>query len=735
MAFKKNPMKYVFVKRLIFCMLIISHMMIAMAQQTDSLKINELKKVVVVSYISMNGIGHLNEVQRPIIYAGKKTEVIIVDSVDANKAINNTRQILGRVPGLNIVESETGGFVANGIGVRGLNPVQSLEMNMRQNGYNVAADVYGYNETYYLPPMEAVERIELIKGASSLQFGAQMGGVVNYVLKEGNPNKRFSYSTMQTVGSDGLFNSYHSVGGTIKKLNYFGFINYRNLDGWRPNSAQKQLTGFGKVSYVVNNKLTLGLEYSLLRNKIKMPGGLTDDQFDQDSRASFRSRNWVKSPWNVVTATADYNLNENTSFQIKSTFLSGERSLVWFAKLPTEMDQIDPSTGQYSNREVDRETMKSSATELRFMHQSNWGKIRNTLAAGVRFSASRFEREEEAPGSNKSDFDLSPSGEFEEKFLFTTINFAPFLENCIHLNDRFSITPGIRFETLESEAEAEIEVGGVEKETEEEKSRSFLLMGLGLQHKVGKASNIYANITQAYRPIDYAQLVPLASASKVDPDMKDPKGVNTDLGIRGTVKSFFNYDIGLFLLSYNNRIGTVLKHDEATGMPYTWRTNIARSVHKGIESYLELNITRSLGISKQLGNLSLFNSFAYTDARYTQGEFKGNKVEYAPEIINRVGVSYSKKWFSASLQFSQQTDSYADAANTIRSANPIVGRIPGYSLADFSTTFRWKKIKLKAGVNNISDKKYFTQRTDEYPGPGIISSTGRSFYGGVGIDL
>ncbi|HEX8279330.1 MAG TPA: TonB-dependent receptor, partial [Segetibacter sp.] len=520
---------------IIFCLLLICTVA-ATAQQKDTLKITELDKVVVVSYVSMNGIGHLNEVQRPVIYAGKKTEVVIVDSVDANKAINNTRQILGRVPGLNIVESETGGFVANGIGVRGLNPVQSLEMNVRQNDYNVAADIYGYNETYYLPPMEAVERIELIKGASSLQFGAQMGGMVNYVLKEGKAGKPFTYSTMQTGGSNGLFNSYHSVGGTIKKLNYFGFINYRTLDGWRPNSSQKQLTGFGKISYNFNKKIKLGIEYSLLRNRIKMPGGLTDEQFEQNGRASYRSRNWVKSPWNIVTATADFNMSKNTSFHIKSTYLSGERSLVWFPKLPAEVDQVDPVTGQFSNREVDQEIMKSSATELRFMHESNWGNIKNTIAAGVRFSVAEFERSEEAPGSNKSDFDLSALGEFEEKFEFKTVNFAPFIENCIHLNDRFSITPGIRFESLESEVEAEYEVGGIEKETEEEKSRSFLLMGIGAQHKLGNSSNIYANISQAYRPIDYAQLIPLASSSQVDPNMKDPKGFNTDVGIRGAVK-------------------------------------------------------------------------------------------------------------------------------------------------------------------------------------------------------
>ena len=76
--------------------------------------------------------------------------MILVDSLDANKAINNTRQIWGRILGLNIVETETGGFTANGIATPGLNPSQSIEMNTRQNGYNISGDIFGYNEAYWL---------------------------------------------------------------------------------------------------------------------------------------------------------------------------------------------------------------------------------------------------------------------------------------------------------------------------------------------------------------------------------------------------------------------------------------------------------------------------------------------------------------------------------------------------------------------------------------------------------
>ena len=117
----------------------------------------------------MNGVGRMNDYADQMIYAGKKTEVLQVDSLDANKAINNTRQIIGRIPGLNIIETESGGFTANGIAFRGLNPYQSIETNTRQNGYNVSADIFGYNEAYYLPPMEAVKTIQFVRGASCLQ--------------------------------------------------------------------------------------------------------------------------------------------------------------------------------------------------------------------------------------------------------------------------------------------------------------------------------------------------------------------------------------------------------------------------------------------------------------------------------------------------------------------------------------------------------------------------------------
>ncbi|MBC7588848.1 MAG: TonB-dependent receptor plug domain-containing protein, partial [Chitinophagaceae bacterium] len=324
----------------------------ANAQKADSSRI--LEGVTVTGYKTVNGVGHLPDVKNGIIYAGKKNEIILVDSLDANKAINNTRQILGRIPGLNIVETESSGFTANGIATRGLNPTQSIEMNTRQNGYNISADVYGYNEAYYIPPMEAVSRIEMVRGASSLQFGAQFGGLVNYVIKDAPTNKPFELTTAQTMGSFGMYNAFTSIGGTNKKISYYGFLQYRNMDGYRPNSQQWQLSGYGKIAYKPSEKLTIGVEYSLLRNQIKMPGGLTDSMFNVNPRGSTRTRNWLKSPWNIVAISADWIPSENTTISFKTSYLFSSRALVWRNEDggPEAADEIDPATNAFVPREV-----------------------------------------------------------------------------------------------------------------------------------------------------------------------------------------------------------------------------------------------------------------------------------------------------------------------------------------------------------------------------------------------
>ncbi len=672
------------------------------------------------------------EVRDGIIYAGKKNEVILVDSLDANKAINNTRQILGRIPGLNIVETETGGFTANGIATRGLNPIQSIEMNTRQNGYNISADVYGYNEAYYIPPMEAVQRIEMVRGAASLQFGAQFGGLVNYVIDDAPANKPFEFKTSQTVGSFGLFNSFNSIGGNYKKLSYYAFVQYRNMEGYRPNSQQWQLSGLGKIQYNASKKLNVGVEYSLLRNQLKMPGGLTDSLFNISSKISTRARNWLKSPWNIIAAHVDYTPSENSTLSLKTTYLFGNRSLVWRNEDggPEALDEIDPATNAFVPREVGKEAMNNITTELRFSQNYKLGNQKSTIAGGLRYAYAWFKRLGGGEGTTGSDFDLSITGDWGYDLDYTTTNVAPFVENIFRIGNKFSVIPGFRFEYLHSTAKGYKTTDNVKLNAKENRNRTYPLFGIGLEYKATPNTNVYGNISQAYRPIDYSQITPFGITSKIDPNLKDAYGFNSDLGYRGTIKNYLNFDIGGFYMAYNNRIGLVVLTDQSTGNQYSYRTNIANSVHQGIESYIEFNLLKYLNQKSKYG-LSIFNSFAYIDAKYTSGEFKGKRVEAAAETINRVGLIFNSKQFSTTFQINRVGDAFGDASNVRTSDDPVAGYIPAYTVLDLSATYKIKNYAIKFGSNNLTDKSYFTRRTDEYPGPGIIPSIGRSVYIGL----
>lgn len=710
--------------------------------QPATIQNQQLGEVEVVGLKSKNGLGNLDEVKGTVLYAGKKTEVLVLDSLDANTAQNNPRQILGRIPGMNFSETEGSGFPANGVGLRGLNPVQSVEMNVRQNGYNITADLFGYPETYYLPAMEAVERVEVTRGAASLQFGPQFGGVVNYVMRRGPQDKPLELNLRQTVGSYGLFNSFASVGGQVGKLNYYTYGQYRHVDGWRPNSGVRQGTGFGGLSYKASEKLTLNLEYSLLRNRIQMPGGLTDAQFAQDSRQSTRTRNWLESPWNVAAFTAEYRVSPATRLSLKTTGNLSSRSLVWRNEDggPAVPDTIDRATGQYIPREVQREHFRSLTTEVRLLTDYRLLGLDNTLAAGVRHYTGHMHRQGGGPGSTASNFDLNLyGGPYEYDLEFTTQNLAPFAETVLRLNEKLSITPGFRFEFIHSTAQG---YKGVEEDVlpaHESRNRYLPLLGLGAMYRPTATTTVYANWSQAYRPVDYSALTPFGVTSQIDPNLKDSNGYNADLGYRGTLGEWASFDVGGFLLKYNRRIGLVTATN-AAGETYQLRTNVADSEHKGLETYVEVMPLKLLAPQSR-SRISLFNSLAYVDARYVTGEFAGKRVEYAPKVIDRVGLTYGLGGFSITGQYSYTGRSFGDANNSVARADfspedandyALVGEVPAYKVWDLSGGYKWRNLDLKAGVNNLTDARYFTRRTDEYPGPGIIPALGRTFYATLG---
>jgi Fe(3+) dicitrate transport protein len=705
------------------------------AQTIDTTKIIILPLLEFNEQRSIGGIESMPDTKENVIYAAKKLSVIRLDKLNADLSINNTRQVFGKVPGMTIWENDGSGIQA-GIAARGLSPNRSWEFNMRQNGYDISSEAFGYPETYYSPPMEALETIEVIRGAASLQYGPQFGGLVNYKTKKGDPNKVLTFETQQTVGSYGLFNTFNAVGGTYKKMNYYGFLHHRSADGWRSNSQYQTFTGHIAANYQFSKKMNLGIEYSKMDYESQQAGGLSDQQFKDNHRQSSRARNWFGAPFQTAAITFDYQISNNTSLKIKSFGNFASRNSVGYLKAINIKDTINPATDQYAARQIDRDDYENYGTELRMSSKYKLGQKTNVVAYGVRAYKGNTDRNQLGTGSTGSDFDLVLTNPvYGRAMKFRTVNYAAFVEHIFYIGNRLKVVPGARFEMIENSKAGYINTTSSGNIALEKRTRNVILYGAGVEFKVTSQSNIYANYSTAFRPVTYSELTPSATTEIIDPKLKDAEGFNADFGYRGTLRKFINFDLGVFYLNYANRIGTIT----IDGAPY--KTNIGASVSQGVESYIEIDVVKAFTTNEKFGNLNIFASNALIDAKYTKWDnpaiaedplksIKDKKVEYAPAYIHRFGATYIYKKLSATFQYNTTAAVYTDAVNTeLPNAAATVGKLPAYQVMDLSFSLKFlNNYNVKAGVNNLLDEKYATRRAGGYPGPGILPGNGRTIF-------
>jgi Fe(3+) dicitrate transport protein len=710
-----------------------------------------LPSITVVGTDTRTTTYQLPEIVGTHIYAGKKNALVVVNNINGNIATNTMRQILAKVPGIHIWESDGSGLQI-GIATRGLSANRSWDFNVRQNGFDISADPFGYPEAYYNPPMQAVQRLQIVKGAGSLQFGPQIGGMLNYVLKDGSDiNKPFSIESQQTAGSFGLLNTYNAIGGTHKKSNYYAFFDHRAADGYRTNSAYKANTGYGTYNYQVNSKLKMGVELLKYYMLSQQPGGLTDAQLAVDSKQSFRARNWMNIDWTTASSTIDYKLNENNIFNLKIFYLQGDRNSIGFINPINILDTINKTTNDYNHRTIDIDRYRNAGAELRYLTNYYIGNVSNSLTASVRYFNGKTHRLRNGKGSTGFDYNIhNLNTTYPGDLNFTTTNIAASVENVIRLK-KLLIIPGIRWETLTATGSGRIGMNANGTENlmnAENRKRSFILFGLATEYHL-KTGEIYGNITQSYRPIQFADLAVSATTDVVDANLKDSRSYSIDLGYRAKIKNHFNFDVNLYYLNYGNRIGTIVQlRPDLTS--YNLRTNVGTSISKGIEALVEFNFMQAGLLGKKYGEIALFTTYSYNSSLYDdfivitknadntlkETNLKNKKVENAPDHILRGGLTYLYKSFSLTTQLSYVSSTFTDATNIIQpNAAATVGLIPAYTIIDIAASYRYKKYNVKAGLNNLTNAVYFTRRAGGFPGPGLMPSDARNFFISVGVKL
>ncbi|UKM64752.1 TonB-dependent receptor [Flavobacteriaceae bacterium GSB9] len=679
----------------------------------------------------------LKDVEETAIYAGKKTEVVLIDESMANLATNNARQIYSQVAGLNIYQNDDAGLQLN-IGGRGLDPNRTANFNTRQNGYDISADVLGYPESYYTPASEGISEIQVVRGAASLQYGTQFGGLINFKMKQPNPNKPLEVITRNTLGSYGLYTNFTSLSGTKDKFSYYGYFNYKKGDGFRPNSEFESKNVFAHLGYQFNEKTSLTGNFTHLHYLAQQAGGLTDNMFYSNPYQSNRARNWFKVNWLLYNLKFAHEFSENTNFTFNFFGLNASRKALGFRT--NRVNQVDPG----EERDLIVGDFKNFGFETRLLSKYHiFNKNATFLIGGKFYKANNFQKQGPGSDGNGPDFNFN-NGEFpnypsQSQADLPNLNTAVFGENIFYVTDKFSVTPGFRFEYIKTQSdgfykEINTDAAGnvIKNETIEDNrefDRAFVLLGVGLSYKPNTNVEFYGNISQNYRSVTFSDISINNPAFLINPNITDEKGFTADLGMRGNYKKLVSYDLGVFGLFYNERIGFVQKVQSDNSIK-SERGNVGDAVMYGVESLFDFNLKKIFRLNNHV-QLNYFINTSIINSEYTASKegIAGNRVEFVPDLNLKTGFRGGYKNLLGSIQYTYLGKQFTDATNSTQaSLSGVVGEIPAYDILDVSLSYSYKNFKLETGINNLLDNAYFTRRATGYPGPGIIPSAPRNGY-------
>jgi Fe(3+) dicitrate transport protein len=676
-------------------------------------------------------IGYLPPIRGVQIATGTNT-ILEIERQGGAKSTGNPRELFAKVPGLNIWESDGAG-IQMGVGGRGLSPNRSANFNTRQNGYDISADALGYPESYYTPPVEALHSIEIIRGSASLQYGTQFGGLMNFVLRDPPINTALEITTRQTIGNYGYFGSFNRIAGTKGRFEYQAYYQLKTGNGYRPNSDFTQHQVFAQLGYHLNDKHRIRLEYTHMAYLAQQPGGLTDQQFEVDARASYRSRNWFKVDWNVLALHYDWEIKKNKRFNLRAFgMLSDRYSLGYLGKINT----VDP----LGKRDLIAGEFKNTGVEARYLQEYEIGKkVRGGVLIGARTYVGYTQNAQGlASAVSDADFKFQYPGEPAlSDYSFPSQNLAGFIENILFIGERFTVNAGFRYEYIRSEANGYFkkyaialnqDTIGIFKISEQNQvPRTVPLAGIGGSFKTGKRSSLYTNYCMNYRAINFNDIRVANANVLIDTLIKDEYGSTTELGWRGFALPYLYIDVALFHLFYGDKIGLAPEGDKKI------RTNIGDAVNYGIEFFSEFDFIRAFRDSSKIGG-SVFINASYIQATYVRSREKnyvGNQVEYVSPVLMRGGLKIRSKNWQFQTQASYNSAQFSDASNAIEpSGDAVIGEIPAYFVVDLSARYSFKYgLQLELGVNNLLNNQYYTRRATAYPGPGILPSDGITIYG------
>ncbi len=660
----------------------------------------------------------LPEIAGASIFSGKKTTVLDLDKLPRIVG-NNYRQALSQTPGLLLAEEST---PLVSIGYRGLNPHRAQFTQMLRDGIPIHADQFGYPEAYYTPPLDTVDRIEFLHGGASLQYGPQPGGALNFITHRPRTDKEFSLRTQHVVGSDDLYSTFTSADGTVGQLGYYAYFNHRQADGFRSSNSDYDLNnGAIKLLYTLANGGRLIFNADTYEETHGEPGGLSVADFALGSLAATRLYDEMTISRDSVSLTYEMEPDADSFFVANVWWSEYQRFSKrqrggGFGTLPTG--------GNAGTNSIESQVFRTLGADARY--RRNWGfggETPHTFSAGVQVYHSNSPRRDYRGLTPAAEVGVLTNASERE------VLYAPlFAENRFKFG-KFSITPGLRVENAWQDIRETVNrnvnnagvVTGLNPLESIDDHSTVVLGGLGTEFELPASSTIYGNISQSYRPRIFSESVPTGPTTFVNGDLEEGKSLEYEIGVRGRPTEWATFDASVFLLQFEDQIGTV-------AIPGgTSLQNVGDAEHKGIDLSLSLDLLAIARGKKATDSLDWFLNATFLDAEFTRGPQLGKTPQYAPDFILRSGFTFTHgDKGKVSLTGTLLDDHFADDANTAAFA------VPGYFTCDLTGEYKiHKNVRLIAGINNLFNESYYSR----VRGDGIDPGNGRNYYVGTSFEF
>lgn len=717
----------------------------------------EAEHVVVTGTFDINPLEYpaLPEVEGTKINSGKKTSFMKPEAFPS-VANNDYRELTATTPGI-IVSEEPSSPIIN-FGYRGLDSQRSEFMQILKDGISIKNEQFGFPETHYTPILDAVERVEFIRGGAALQYGPQPGGALNFVMKMPRRDAAFHIVEKNLVGSDELYQNYTAVDGTIGQFGYLGYYDHREREGFREANSDYQVdAGSARAVWDATNDSRFVLTFDAYEEEHGEPGGLrrhepgvADPPFsvlyedDRNATSRFFDRFRLSRYYGVLEYQKLF--SERTQLDLKAFGGYLER---WSKRQRGGGLGTLPNGPDAGTNDIQARFDWTEGADARLRHDYDLFGDVSTFAGGLYFYHALQHRDDRrgiTPGAEDGLLRRSNFGE--------TYNGSIFAENRFHFG-RFSLTPGMRLEFFQQDLEQEVNItqpanmpligksdfsvvplfgGGaayVLVEGEDITTPAPVAGGKGADTKIpvvstviGKAPprlEIYANFSQAYRPRTYGELVPTSATGEVNPNLEEGHSLQAELGVRGKPFSFVNFDASGFWYNFEDQIAEIGNT--------TTNAGDARYIGLEIAGEIDLLAVANGGADSPWGKLNLYGNATIIDAKFTRGlppdfDIEGNTPAYAPEYQFKTGAIYRwKDSVKVGMLGTIVANHFSNADNGFQHF------IPAYNVWDLTAEVKFwnNRVGVFAGIKNIFDEDYWAEIRDE----GIVPAYRRNYYGGV----